>query len=304
LPLTEPKKILIGFPRTIADTLQATSLLAVLKRQYPQAKVDILLPSLHVPVLNGNSNLNEIICFTEEAPVKALFSIMRRMRDRAYDVSIDLAGTFQTAFLFFLSRPNGRLNCARKKASGDNPLVWRFQTLVRLGLSSSEWPSPAVALTPDERDWAKTYLISGGMHLDRPIVAIHPWHLWTQKLVNKEEFIRLAGILLERGLQVILTQSVNQGPILQEIMDKLPRQIICIRDLEMRRMAAVLSRVQLFISDSHGPIDLAVATGSPVLCICRNEREKGQFTYKAYSPHKAIVNHKAEDILALVDEMG
>ena len=68
----QPKRILVITQRYLGDTLLITPLLGSLKKAYPDAEIDVLLPASNTGVLEGNPDVNQCITFpTKPSILKA-----------------------------------------------------------------------------------------------------------------------------------------------------------------------------------------------------------------------------------------
>jgi heptosyltransferase-3 len=87
----QPKSILVITLRYLGDALLVTPLISSLKAAYPQAGIDVLLPSANIGMLEGNPDIRRLIAVDPKPSlprfIALLFSLFRR-----YDLAISTQG--------------------------------------------------------------------------------------------------------------------------------------------------------------------------------------------------------------------
>ena len=83
----KPKRILVITLRYLGDTLLVTPLLSSLHAAYPEAEIDVLMPVANVSMLEGNSDVHELITLPKKPGFIQFLKILIKLY-RKYDLSI------------------------------------------------------------------------------------------------------------------------------------------------------------------------------------------------------------------------
>src|SRR3712207_1893451 len=103
-----PRKVLIIKPSAIGDVVHALPVLHLLRRRWPAAEISWLVTPACAGILDGHPELHEVIRFERREFGKgwrspktaaALFAFARGLRQRAFDLVIDLQGLFRSGWL-------------------------------------------------------------------------------------------------------------------------------------------------------------------------------------------------------------
>ncbi len=69
------------------------------------------------------------------------------------------------------------------------------------------------------------------------------------------------------SLRIVLTGSKSERPLLEEIASSVPFPTTIMTNLTLGQLAALLQRAQLVLGVDSGPLQLAVAQGTPTIQI-------------------------------------
>ena len=101
----DPKRILILRRKAIGDVVVSLAVARALRRQWPEARLEMLVDRFAAPVAQGCSELDEVVVYdrrrmSQGNPISRALNIRRfllGLRQRRYDIVLDLMGTPQTA---------------------------------------------------------------------------------------------------------------------------------------------------------------------------------------------------------------
>lgn len=102
------RSILVIRMSGIGDVLWTTPLLSNLRLAYPDAHIAYVVRSASAFVLENNPDIDEIIRFEDES-LRYQFGFLRRLRNRGFDLSIDLICSPATAIQSVASRARVRI---------------------------------------------------------------------------------------------------------------------------------------------------------------------------------------------------
>lgn len=113
-------------------------------------------------------------------------------------------------------------------------------------------------------------------------IAIHPGSKDGFKRWPSSHFAEVGKILQrEMGYQILITGTKEELPLMKEIASQIPDAALLDTNLSLHAFAAILSRIDLLISNDTGPVHLACALNRPVVAIY------GPTDPKLCGPHKA-----------------
>ncbi|HOT96451.1 MAG TPA: lipopolysaccharide heptosyltransferase II [bacterium] len=96
-----PQKILVIRLSSIGDILLATPLLRILRRNFPEARIDFVIKSRFAELLRHNPHLNELLVLDTETGQEGLQDLRRRINMNRYDLVIDIHKNFRSYYLRF-----------------------------------------------------------------------------------------------------------------------------------------------------------------------------------------------------------
>lgn len=291
----------------MGDVILTTPIIRQLRQAFPNAYIAYLTEDTFAPLLQHNPYLDEIIPLQiakseTENSFQALVrqaNFIRDLRRKTFDLVIDLFGNPRTALLTWLSgarwrvggdfRGRGLLYNLRISASKEklDAIAFHQLSLKKIGLESVDYTTD-IFLNNHEIQNAQDYLKSKGLHLNKPVVGLHPGATWPNKRWPVKYFQKLAEHLLAEQVQVF----VSCGPDEQEIagaLRKTQKAGLTISEvLPLRKLAAIQKWFDLQISNDCGIMHLAVAVGTPTFGIFGPGEPDIWFPYRPESGHKAF----------------
>jgi ADP-heptose:LPS heptosyltransferase len=201
-------------------------------------------------------------------------SLMLKIRRRRFDIFVDLFCNPRTAMLAYASgagmrigkevKWRGRLYTHRILDDG-NPktaVEFHYQYVRPLGVKPAGWRTE-IFLREEERMEAGRYLVSAGIDIGRNIVGIHPGATWPAKMWPAERFAELINrITGELGLQVVVTQGPNDSKLAESVAALVPGRAVFLPAGGLRKLAAILSHLSVYVANDSGPMHISVAVGT------------------------------------------
>lgn len=120
-------------------------------------------------------------------------------------------------------------------------------------------------LWPGETEYAEGWLQKRGLSPVAPRVGLILGASAVFRRWRAERFGRVAAFLDERGVQIINIGDSRELDLAQRAEKAAGRRLTRGYNLGLRLLAAVLSRLDLVISNDTGPLHLGQAVGTPVL---------------------------------------
>lgn len=270
-----PKRILVITLRYLGDTLLVTPLLSSLKRAYPDAKIDVLLPKANIGMLEGNRDVDKLIPMAGKPGVLSFCKLLSGLF-RQYDLSIStqagdrpilcaiLAGKFSMGFVPESSSKLGwkRFLLDRSLEFGDShshALLENLRFCTPLGIG------PSFALTPPRSDPGSAGQIPVGKY-----AVLHVMPQWRYKQWHEQGWIEVGYYLNRKGISIVLTGGTQpaEQEALRLLQSKLPPSTRNLAGrLNLPQLTTLIENAALFIGADTGITHLAAATGTRVIAI-------------------------------------
>lgn len=125
---TQPERILIIKPSSLGDVVTAMPVLRGLRRTFPRAHIAWLISNACAPLIESDSDLNEIIIFERKKlgqawrsieSAKTLAGLCHRLAKGKFDWVIDLQGLFRSGFFTFASGAHRRIGFADSREAAN-----------------------------------------------------------------------------------------------------------------------------------------------------------------------------------------
>src|SRR5262249_17968548 len=95
----QPRKILIILHGSIGDVTRALPLAGALRRGFPAARIAWSVEPPSLPLLQGSDAIDEILIFDRPRWRRALFDFLAEVRQRKFDLVLDLQRHFKSGLI-------------------------------------------------------------------------------------------------------------------------------------------------------------------------------------------------------------
>jgi heptosyltransferase-3 len=272
-----PEKILIVRTDRIGDVLLTTPISRRIRESRPDAHISWLVKSYTAPLLEGNPDVDQVLIDNGESATL----LANRLKQEKFDIAIIAFPRWRAAWAVWKAGIPKRIGPASKiysllfndrifqhRSEGKkHEADYNLELLEPLGISFKRTPSRLV-ITEEEKKWARTLLEGHRISFQKPIVCLHPGSGGSSERWPLQYFMRLGDRLQEAGYDVIVTGG--PGEDYQNIMiDQMARIPVFIPagSISVRQLASILSQVNLMVSNSTGPLHIAVALGTPTVSV-------------------------------------
>jgi len=284
------ERILLIKPSSLGDVIHALPVLHLLRRKYPEARVDWLVNSAFAPLLEGHPDLNELVVFDRNrygrmsySPTVAIEFVrfLRMLRARQYDLVVDLQGLFRTGFLSWATRAPVRIGFAEARegaslfytdrippSSQDTHAVDRNMKVADFLDMASELATFHLPVSTAALATVRTMLGAGGWTAGEPLVAIVPGARWATKLWPVDRFAQIARELESEGVRCMILGGNNEAPLSGSFKRPLPTAVIdLIGRTKLPELVAAISLADVVLCQDSAAMHIAVALGRPLVCL-------------------------------------
>ena len=279
IPLDHPpRRVLIVKPSAIGDVVHALPILNLLKRRWPAASFSWLVTPACAGILDKHPMLNEVIRFDRKAygqgwhrPVvlRSLADFSRGLRDRRFDLVVDLQGLFRSGWLTFQTAAPVRVGLADAREMAGLFYTHRVHVGRREQHAVERYLCVAEALGagrgPVEFPFAAT-------NADRAFVAartpsryavLFPGTNWPTKQWPVEKFAALIEPLRQRfGLETVVGGAPNEVDLAAKITGAAANLA---GTTTLNQLVALIAGAALVVSNDSGPMHVAAALGRPLV---------------------------------------
>ncbi len=291
--LGDPKSILIIRQHNqLGDMLAGSSLITALKDTYPDAKITFICGPQNKDALQKNNKLHKVFVFDKKRLIQAdYFNDLWRVLKSRYDVCIApsvVSISFTNNLLAALS--NSRIKIGPASLDGKPntyasffhvpvDLDWRrapetnvakriLDIVKPFGITTKEY-SPVISYDHQDLGAAKEFLRKENVLPGQKTIGLHvgagkPPNRWPEKkfsaLINKlhEEYAPL----------FVLTGSTSDIPLINNVLAGIPQaRVLTYINRSIPEVAALISLLNLFITNDTGILHVAASTRTPQLSL-------------------------------------
>lgn len=283
----QPARIAIFRALQLGDMLVAVPALRAIRGRYPEAEITLIgLPWAEWFVERFGAYIDRFVEFpgwpgiTEASyEYRRTSTFLREQRRYGYDLAIQLhgSGKHSNAFVAALGAgltagyhvldTSAKPDICAPYPEGDPEILRGLGIAGLLGASAAE-PELEFPLTPeDEREAAR--LLGPGLDQAAPLIGVHPGASAPSRRWPAERFAAVADHLArEHGVRIILTGGPDEEAIAGRVAGLMTSPVTNLAGrTSIGGLAALIDRLDLFISNDTGPAHIACARKTPSVVI-------------------------------------
>ncbi|MDD5005172.1 MAG: lipopolysaccharide heptosyltransferase II [Candidatus Omnitrophica bacterium] len=284
--MTDPnhRRILIVEVNWIGDVLFSTAAIRALKNKYPQSYIGVLLHKRCSEILAGNPYINEIIILDEKNEHRGLFGklrLIRQLKSRQFDAVYLFHRSFTRALICFLSGIKNRIGyytTKRRFLLTENVhapkevihrAVYYYYLVARSIPSDPRFLRCDFSVADQDITYVSSLLQKENTKDKTRLVVIHPVGNWLPKRWPKENFAKLADVLVDKfGVGIIFSGASQEQNIINDILRLMKNKAINLcGKTTIKQLGALFIKADLVVSADSGPLHLAVALNRPVVAL-------------------------------------
>ena len=263
----------------MGDALLTTPALAALRRAHPGAQIDTVVGAgAASQVLEGNPDLDSIIARTARGSWARCVQIYRLLREGHYSDAIILPPLPAYAAAAFFAGTRNRIGQAGR---GMNRFLTQLRPTQAVHMADAmldTMPIPPdarpvrrrlfVTVARDEMETAERLLVSAGLDLSAPLLAVNVGATRPQKRWFAESFAAALDLLGDVPC-VLVGAGDHDAVVAAEVLSRVrtAAPVDLVGQTSVKELAAVLSRCDVLLSADSGPMHLATAVGTPTIAL-------------------------------------
>lgn len=302
-----PDRVCLIKPSSLGDVVHALPVLAALRSRWPGAHLAWVVNRGLRGLLDGHPDLDEVIPFDRSAlkltprGVVSTARFLADLRRKRFDLAVDLQGLLRSGVMAAATGARVRVGMADSREGSRHFYTHQIESpgaeahavdrLMAVAQAFGADPTPRfrVAFGPADQAWADEALRG----VPRPLLALNIGARWLTKRWPPEQFAAVARkAVRERGAGIVIVGAPEDRPLVDALKAALgPVEAVdlCGRT-SLPRLAAVASKVDVFLSNDTGPLHLAAATGVKVLGVytCTSPARTGPYGPSARSVSSCV----------------
>ncbi|MFH1562887.1 MAG: lipopolysaccharide heptosyltransferase II [Nitrospirota bacterium] len=301
--MEDDKKILIIRLSSIGDIVLASPLIRLVRKKFPQAKIDMLVCSEFEELISANPNLSQVILFDRKTGLKGLLRLCKKIRKERYDLVIDIHKKLRSSIICWTS--GAKQTVVYNKHSFLRFLLVNFKinrfvtttyvanlylkSVERFGIED-DGQGLELDITQAKDMGVLELLRQEGVSKECSLIGLAPGAHWNTKRWFKESFIELANLLLQRkGVKIVILGGKDEMELGKEIESGLlDKPINAVGKLSLMETAALLKRCNVLITNDTGVMHIAAAVKTPVVAIFGPT--VGEFGYYPYRVANRVIS--------------
>jgi len=282
----EVKRILIIELWGIGDLVMMSTILKPLKEKYPDAEITLLSKDVANNLFLNNMYIDHFVNYTFpwtkffgkynlwQWRWKEMAAVIKSLRDARFDLILDARGDIRNNFITYFIGGKIRvgynwlgggyfLTDVVKLSSRNIHRIEAWKNFLRYFQIEDKLAVPNIHLLEEEEQWAQNYLNEKGIMKGDFVVGVHPGAHNRARRWPLEQFASVASYVRDNFDAKIVVFVSPDG-----FGDDIPMQGDYIKvKLTLRKMIAVLDKMNLFICNDGGAMHLATAVHTPVISI-------------------------------------
>jgi lipopolysaccharide heptosyltransferase II len=276
------QRILVVRTDRIGDVILTLPLAEVLKKNFPNAHISVMIRRYTAELAEDNHNVDQILFYDNGNKPLPFFQLVSTLRTQRFDVVIHTYPRFPLALITWIARIpirvgtgyrwysvlfNRKLYEHRKDATR-HELEYNLNLLKILGCTfDSQSISPSLEVRQDIIEKVKAMLAHKGIQRDEKFIILHPGSSGSARNWSAKNF----GILGEQlamlpNIRVIITGGKNEQELVEHTQTLVGNNAVTfIDELTLKEFAALAKLSSLFIANSTGPLHIAAAVGTAVI---------------------------------------
>jgi len=277
----EKKRIAVRGVNWIGDAVMTIPALRAIKKYFNEAEINLIVKPWVAPLFYDSHYVDNIILYSAEYnTISGKFRFAKLLRRESFSKALLLQNAFDAALIAFLAGIPERIGYKRDMRgllltkpvpyNGEDRFMhhidYYLELLRRAGIPA-EYSMPWIKLNLDERSEARRRLSA----LRRPLLGINPGATYgSAKRWFPERFAIVADNFVElTGGSIVLLGGEKEIDIARQIRRDIKSEdvLILTGKTTLRELIAVISELDILLSNDSGPMHIGYAVGTPVVAL-------------------------------------
>lgn len=301
---TNMKRILLVRTDRLGDVILTLPMLSALHTCFPDARISMLLSRYTGQIVEGHPLVHELLWYDEQGELVPFGNMRREIAKRGFDAAIVVHPRPRLAWLLFRSGIPVRVGTGyrwysllfnrrvfeHRKDAKRHEVEYNLRLLEAIGCKSDAEPEFPIVLPPEAHERIAALCNAHGIGPEHTVVVLHPGSGGSAREWPAEHFGMLAARLADQvNTRVIVTGGRGEERKVDEVLLATGGKAIpLVGNLNLKELAALFHRVDLFVGNSSGPIHLAAAMGTAVIGLYPQATAMSEKRWGPYARRKRV----------------
>ncbi|MFH1645824.1 MAG: glycosyltransferase family 9 protein [Candidatus Omnitrophota bacterium] len=259
------KKILLITLSNIGDVVLTLPVYGALKKEFPQAKITVLVGTSAKDLFCCEPSVEEVIVNKKRASFAETLDMVLDLRKRKFDLIVDLKNTLYPLIL------GAKYHTSIFSLKREDSFPRREKHLARissLGIRVDNISLP-ILYSDEDKDAVLQLLEKEGVNLGQPIIAVAAGAKSHIKRWPSENFTKFCKMITDKGLaQVVLIGDTSDIPITDSIMKAGIKGFFNLTGAtNLRELIFLISLCKVLITNDSAPLHIGSMLNIPVVAI-------------------------------------
>ena len=303
------KRIVVRGTNWVGDAVMTVPALRELRRLFPHAHITLATRSWAEGLFEDAEFLDDLMVH-KGSGLRSVVHQVREWRRRNFDLAILLPNSLETGLVASLARVPLRIGYATdgrqsllthpltlpESRDSQHEVFYYLNVIARL-----EWlvnreqsflntqPDASLEVSERRKVAARGLLRANGITNGRPLIALCPGSINSRaKRWPAERYAALADRFIDEcGANVLLIGSAAEEDVSLEVSGRMHNKpVVLTGKTELSELVAVLSLIDLLVTNDTGPAHIAAALGRPTLVIFG---PTNPLTTRPFSPYGEVI---------------
>ena len=285
-PFSGVNRILVRGVNWVGDTILTYPAVQKLKAVFPHSHLAILIPNHLIDLWKTFPYIDEVISFRKRGSVGSLWEDLKlgsSLKKRKFDLAVVLPRSFHSAFQAYLARIPIRVGyqdegrspflthgIPRKPDILQEHRIHYYEKMVDFFGRVEGTPPPRILLRDEDRKWAEEKLRSLGFLDGRLLIGMNPGATYgLAKCWDPDRFGELGKRLArEWNAGILIFGKKEEGLLARKILEYVRNDASDLTGkTTLLRLAALLERCRLLLTNDTGTMHVAAAVNAPVVAL-------------------------------------
>ncbi len=273
----------------VGDCVHTLYPLRALREAYPDARIGWVVEDKSAGVVEGHSDLDEVIIFPRKAislerqnggllaAGALLVDFQRDLQRRGYERAIDFQNLFKSGYVAWVSGAKRRIGFRKLREAN---FLFTNQRIPSEGTHAIEkymsllWPfgiwkipeSVTIHVPEKKKEAGDRFFEQHGL-ANSKVVAVNPGASWDNKRLESKKYAEAIDRLAEDGVRSVLCWGPGEEHLVEEIRPLCGSGPLVAPETDIKELFHLLGRCDLYLGNDSGPMHLAAAAGIGVAAV-------------------------------------
>jgi heptosyltransferase-3 len=273
--MIEPHNLLIVRTDRIGDVVLTLPLAEIIKKYFPNCKITFLIREYTKSIVEDNPFIDEVLILQENEGQPLIMENVKQISKQNFDSSVIVYPRFSLALIIYLTRIKNIIGTAyrwysfffnhkvfqHRKYAEMHELEFNIKLLEVFGIKEKSGEKEVNFNLIVKENQKVNEFVDKAIRENKKLVIIHPGSGGSAVDLPVEKFKELVLMLNERNdIEIIITGTESEIKLCESLIIS-ERVHNLAGKFNLSELISLIDKADLFISNSTGPLHIAVALG-------------------------------------------